>query len=235
MLRALYYRIPENIFATDFAFADQKNWIKPDYQHWQQDKFFISNAENNFYVNTINQDVRSLVVLIRHLRDLNVHRFDNFIGTDYIKEIYLKHGNEYIGPRFNTESDFLLKYLKRKFYSRNTKDRNLISPGTEYKTPDVLGTAGPTILSRLVKSEDYNECRLDSSEAAIYAFCFGMTGDINQPGMGSINFNDLLQNLSLKIVTTPKAIPANDIWRVDVYALTNNIVTYDKGELMRQL
>ena len=28
-LPCLYYRIPENIFATDFAFADQKNWIKP--------------------------------------------------------------------------------------------------------------------------------------------------------------------------------------------------------------
>ena len=92
MLRCLYYRIPENIFATDFAFADQKNWIKPDYQHWFQDQTFNANSDNVFYVNTINQDVRSLVVLVRHLQDITSYRYDNFIGTDYVNNIYLKHG-----------------------------------------------------------------------------------------------------------------------------------------------
>ena len=133
MLRCLYYRIPENIFATDFAFADQKNWIKPDYQHWFQDQTFNAQADNVFYVNTINQDVRSLVVLIRHLRDVTSYRFDNFIGTDYVKNIYLKHGNEYIGPRFNTESNFLLNTLKRKFYSTNTLDRNATTGNWDYR------------------------------------------------------------------------------------------------------
>ena len=80
-----------------------------------------------------------------------------------------------------------------------------------------------------------NEQHLDICTSPIYAFCFRMSGDINQPGMGSINFNDLLQNLTLTITTTPKVILATDTWRVEVFALTNNIVTYDKGELMRQL
>ena len=62
-LRCLYYRIPENIFATDFAFADQKNWIKPDWQTFQEDRQFKPSTDHQFYVNTINQDVRSLVVL----------------------------------------------------------------------------------------------------------------------------------------------------------------------------
>ena len=86
-------------------------------------------------------------------------------------------------------------------------------------------------------AEDNNEQRLDFDEAPIFAFCFGMSGDINQPGMGSINFNDLLQNLTLTITTTAKTVPAlnADKWRVNVFALTNNIVTYDKGELMKQL
>ena len=121
MLRCLYYRIPENIFATDFAFADQKNWIKPDYQTFQEDRYFNPSSDNVFYVNTINQDVRSLVVVVRHLIDLQVNRFDNFIGTDYISNMYLKHGNEFIGPRFNTTSDFLLKYLKESFMLKTQK------------------------------------------------------------------------------------------------------------------
>ena len=225
MLRCLYYRIPENIFATDFAFADQKNWIKPDWQTFQQDGSFKVGQDNTFYVNTINQDVRSLVVMVRHLSDIAVSRLDNFIGSDYIKTISLKHGNEYIGPRFPIESPYLLKYLKKKFYSNNTLDRNMDV------APAILDSyqAVPAI-------DGYNnEQNLAKEEVPIYAFCFGMSGDINQPGMGSINFNDLLQNLTLTITTTSKPIPANDLWRVDVYALTNNIVTYDKGELMRQL
>ena len=56
---------------------------------------------------------------------------------------------------------------------------------------------------------------LDPMETPIYAFCFGMSGDINQPGMGSINFNDLLQNLTLTITTTPRRQslpPTNGAW-----------------------
>ena len=75
---------PENIFATDFAFADQKNWIKPDWQTFQEDRQFKPSTDHLFYVNTINQDVRSLVVLIRHLWDIGVGRYDDFIGTDHI-------------------------------------------------------------------------------------------------------------------------------------------------------
>ena len=225
VLRCLYYRIPENIFATDFAFADQKNWIKPDYQHWQQERTFIQ-GDNQFYVNTINQDVRSLVVVVRKMSDLNVGRYDDFLGRKYFSHMYLKHGNEYIGPRFDCDTNFLMKYLKRKFYSRNTKDLCQDDTRSALHLTDAAHGTGLYV--------DYPVPTLTPEECPIFAFCFGMSGDINQPGMGSINFNDLLQNLTLTIRAI-NAGPAGDPYRVEVFALTNNIVTYDKGELMRQL
>ena len=101
-LRCLYYRIPENIFATDFAFADQKNWIKPDYQHWRRTSIYAEPGPSLLCQHHQSGRPVSWWCTSDTLKDFAVNRFDNFIGSENIRNIYLKHGNEYIGPRFNT-------------------------------------------------------------------------------------------------------------------------------------
>jgi len=127
----------------------------------------------------------------------------------------------------------LMNFLKPRFYSKNTLDKN------PCQCVLTTNTASTNFDNNVVASPQNVESRTKDQPAFIFPFCFGMSGDLNQPGMGSINFNDLLQNLTLTITvnlsTYATGLPAGDAWKVECFALTNNIVTYDKGELMKQL
>jgi hypothetical protein len=207
-LHMLTYNLPPAIRDRDFAFTKQISYYKPDTQVFEIQTLPVPSDINfNFVVQNINRSVQSLVCIVRLEECLQNNITDNYQRA--FDTLYYNVAGDGITAKEPVDADFLLFWMKRKYFTVNNLD--ILADGTVPVYCFAMGLDGH------ISRPGFGSLNFAN-----------FTNSLNMKGTWNKTWLD-----DPKTKTRKDGKPQT--LRLTWIAFTQNIVTYFNGNLAKQL